>query len=532
MIDSLLLFVTGITLFLFGMIRLSTEVRGLLSSRMRSYIKFIVKKPVYGLLTGMVTTVLFQSSSATTLLTIGIVSAGLISFSHSLGIILGADIGTTLTAQLVVWKVATASPVFILLGGVLYFTAKEKWKSLGEVTFYFGLIFYGFSLIGHATAPLKNSPTFIRFFQEAKNPLMGMGIGLIFTGIVHASAIPIGIMIILGQQGLISIENALPIMIGANVGTTVTALMGSVVANVNGKRSALAHLFFKCAGAAICLAGLPFFAVVVKAVSSGIGQQIAISHLIFNGLIALVFLFLLRPVALVMSRIMPGEDKTLPTWPEYLDEQCLSTPEQALWCVNKELSREIMLTQRMLSDSLAMIPRFSQVKKRDVMYIELIVDNLQTEITRYLWNISCVDLTPALSKKLFAFASIVADIERMGDHSTNLVELSESRAKRRAEFSMAAQVDLNEIEQLVVQSVDDTVSLFSKADPERIREIVDRTQQIDRKIKAATERHLERFYQKVCPAEAGPIFVDMLSNMGKISEHCRLIAGRMEGLDE
>ena len=273
-------------------------------------------------------------------LLVGLVSAGLITFYHSLGIILGADIGTTLTAQLVVWKITSISPVFIFLGDILYFVGKERWKIIGEVTLYFGLIFYGLSLIGDATAPLKENEAFVRFFRETKNPLLGLGLGLIFTGIVHASAIPVSILIILGHQGLITIENAIPIILGANIGTTVTALLGSTVANINGKRTAIAHVLFKVLGVVICLILLPLMVLAVKYLSSDIGQQIAFSHFVLNLVIVVVFIFLLQPFSRLVETIMPGTDHVLPMWPEFLDKTCLTTPEDALLCAKKELEEK------------------------------------------------------------------------------------------------------------------------------------------------------------------------------------------------
>jgi len=239
MVNSILLFITGLVLFLFGMIKLSELMQQQLSGSIRDYLKISVARPVYGFFMGIVSTLLLQSSSATTLLTMGVVSAGLISFYHSLGIILGADIGTTLTAQLVVWRFTTISPFIILVGGILMFTGKDRLRSYGEAIFYFGLIFFGLNLTSEATAPLKNNQSFIRFFQEAKNPLIGVCIGAVFTGIVQASAIPVGIMVIMGQQGLISIDNAVPVVFGANIGTTVTALLGSLVLNINAKKKCL-----------------------------------------------------------------------------------------------------------------------------------------------------------------------------------------------------------------------------------------------------------------------------------------------------
>jgi phosphate:Na+ symporter len=530
--NGIFLFITGLTVFLFGMIKLSTQMQGLFSSRIRGYIRLSVKKPVYGLLLGIASTILFQSSSATTLVTVGIVSAGLISFYHSLGIILGADIGTTLTAQLVVWKVTTISPIIVFAGGILFFAGKERWKTIGEVALYFGLIFYGLSLIGDATSPLNENENFLRFFRETKNPLIGIAIGLVFTGIVHASAIPVSILIILGQQGLVTIENALPIVLGANIGTTVTAIMGAAVTNINGKRTALSHLLFKVLGVVLCLALFPLFILFLKELSGNIAQQIAYGHFILNLAIAVLFIFFLKPFSHLVETIIPGTDQVLPLWPEFLEEQCLATPDEALACVKKELGREIALTQKMLSTSLSLIPEFMPSKQRDISYIELVVDNVQAEITQYLWNVSCGQLTPSLSKRLFAFSSIVYDIERIGDRSTNIVELAESKYKRNAIFSEPAQRELKDIGDLVRKNLDDAALLIEHRDTNKIQDIFERHVQVVVAIKAATEKHLVRFYQKMCRAEAGPIFVDILVNLERISDHCLVIAEHIKNIDE
>ncbi len=532
MINSILLFITGITLFLFGMIKLSSLMQQLFSVRMREYIKISVKKPVYGLCMGILTTILFQSSSATTLLTIGIVSAGLISFYDSLGIILGADIGTTLTAQLVVWNVTSVAPVIIFVGGMFLLFGKEKLKDTGEGLIYFGLIFFGLSLTGDATLPLKDNKAFIDFFHEAKNPLVGVGIGIVFTGIVHASAIPISILIIMGQQGLITIENAIPIVLGANIGTTVTAIIGSIAGNIDSKRSAVSHLLFKCFSVVICILLLPVFIIFIKKLSSSIAQQIAFGHFAFNLFIAAIFIFLLKPFSVFIEKIIPGTDGALPLWPEFLDTKCLGSAKDALFCVKQELIREAVLTRRMLKESVSLITKFSETKKKDIMYVEMVVDNLQTEITKYLWNISCGQLSQESSRRLFAFSTIVYEIERVGDRSTNIVELAESKRARKAIFSDAALEELNKIEKLVMENLDDTSSLLERRDEKIIKAILERNDEVDSSIKKATEQHLDRFYQKVCLAEAGPIFVDILLNLERVSYHCRVIAERIAGLEE
>ncbi len=532
MINGFFLFISGLALFLFGMMKLSTFMQQVFGARMREYIRFSVKKPIYGLFMGIATTILFQSSSTTTLLTIGIVSAGLISFFHSLGIILGADIGTTFTVQLVVWKFTSISPLILFVGAVLLFAKNEKWKQSGEALVYFGLIFFGLQLTADATTPLKENRYFLDMFYKTRNPLIGIGIGVAFTSIVHSSAIPISIATIMGLQGLITIENAIPIMLGANIGTTVTAAIGSIAANINGKRSAFAHFLFKLLGVIICLAFLPFFILILKKLSTNIAQQIALGHFLYNVMLAIVFMPLLTPLSKLIERIIPGKDNVLQLWPEYLDSKCLLKPEDALMCVRRELSRGIMLARRMFTESSGLATKFIETKKSDVNYIELVMDNIQAEIVNYLWNISCGTLSPSLSKKLFAFSKIVYEIERIGDRSTNLVELSEEKHKRKASFSDAAQDELEAINELIMSNLDDAASLIEKKDAMKISMIFERNRRVKILVKKATEQHLDRFYQKACLAEAGPIFVDMIVNLERISDHCQIIAECIHGIDE
>jgi len=533
MIKGLILFATGLVFFLFGMLKLSTEIKSLFNNvRIREYFKYSIGKPIYGVITGLISTILFQSSTATSVLTVGIVSAGLISFYDSLGIILGADIGTTFTVQLVVWKFTDISPLFIIFSGILWFSGKGKWKSIGETLFYFGLIFFGLSVVGQATAPLKNNPAFVTFFQETKNPLLGIGVGLLFAAVVHASAIPISILVILAQHGLVTIDNSLPIIFGANIGTAVTAILAGLVTNTSGKRSALAHLLFKFFGAAICLCILPVFIKVLNGLSSSVAQQIALGHVLFNFLIVIIFIFLLKPFSWLIEKILPGKEEVLPIWPIFLDEKCLPKLDDALECVKKELQRQIFLAQKMFSESLLLISNFSPGEKRNILYIELIVDNLYHEISGYLCKIPSGRFSPEQSNRFFSFAGMIGDIERIGDHCVNLVELSENKHKTKTSLSEPAENELQEIQELTFKNLEEAVSLIERRDEEKIRSIFDREEEIDIKVKEATERHLERFHMGICQAAVGPIFLEILLNLERISDHCENIAEYCESLKE
>jgi phosphate:Na+ symporter len=524
MAQELLLFATSIALFLFAMVGLNTCMQRLLSVRVREYIKYTVRRPIYGLLTGIFSTIAFQSSSATTLLTVGMVSAGVISFNHSLGIILGADIGTTLTVQLVAWKITAISPVFILISGMAWVFGRGTVKSAGQIFFYFGLIFFSLTLTEYATAPLKENPTFLSFVQKAQHPVTGVAIGVIFTGIVQASSIPISILVIMAQNDLVTIQNALPIILGANMETTVTAFFAAAVSNINGRRTALAHFIFKLVGIIICFAFLPVAIPVFQALSKDVSQEIVLGHILYNCLIAALFFFILEPVASVIKRVFRGREAVvLSLWPEYLDEGSLQSPDRALEQVRKELSRGLSLTKRMLSESLELILSYGEGRKRDIHYVEMVVDNLQTEIAKYLSRISGSALSAKASRILFAFSAVVDDIERIGDRALNLAGLARYKYQSKADISSEAEAELDGISRMVFENLRDTWTVLEKGDKVFIESIVDRDKRIDVKVHDALQNHLIRFREGRCKAEAGPIFVDVLINLERISDHCKHI---------
>ncbi|HRR41457.1 MAG TPA: Na/Pi cotransporter family protein, partial [Syntrophales bacterium] len=526
------LFLTGLSLFLYGMVELSALMRERFNNaRLRENFKYAVRKPVYGLVTGVVATVLFQSSTATSLLVVGMVSAGLMSFYRSLSILLGADIGTVFTVQLVVWKVTDISPLLVIAGGLLWALGKDRWKPLGEGVFYFGLMFFGLSIVSGVTAPLKDNPDVVRLLRETGGPLTGLLAGVLIAALVHSSAIPISILVILAQYQMVTTESALPIVFGANVGTAVTAIMASIVTNVDGRRSALSHLLFKVFGTAVCFSVIPVFVGFLKLLSADTAQQIAYGHLLFNLVTAGCFIFLLRPFSRLVEYLLPGKADTLPVWPEFLDARSLAVPEEALECVRKELHREMTLARSMFLNSVRLIDDYGERRRKDIMYVELVVDNLRNEVSEYLRKVSAGELSAALSKRLFSYAAMVDDIERIADHSVNIVEFSRCKHLRNAKFSPMAEADLAEIIRLIDENLRASLSLLEERDEDKIRDISLREDEVDRKVKEARERHLERFHKRICQAEAGPIFVELLVNLERISDHCQNIADYVAELE-
>jgi len=521
---ELLIVSSGVILFLVGMIRLSSSVRHVMNVRIKELIKYAADKPLYGLVTGIVSAIIFQSSSASTALTIGFVSAGLISFYSSLAIILGADIGTTLTVQFVVWRFTELSPFFVSIGGLLWLTRRDNWKTAGEMIFYFGLIFFGLDLISQTAAQIKQSPAFVQYFAMTKNPHYGIGLGMVITAIVHASAIPISILALLAQQDLILLENAVPVVLGANIGTTVTALLAGTVANVSGKRTAVSHLIFKCGGVLLCLAIFPLFLDVVKGMSASVAEQIVWSHFLLNLLIVVLFICFLRPFARLINRLLPGEDSALPIWPEYLNEKDLINPVKSLDHVLLELQRQAKLVEIMFARTLNLMSRYEEGRNRDISYVEIVVNNLRRQIVRFLWKISGRRLSTQLSRRVFAYTAMAGDIKSIGNHIQSISVLVMQQAAGKMKSSDCGENELHNIIGLVERNLADASSLLSTFDAGKVREVIRREEEIDVKVKEALDNHLVRFHNRECAPEAGPIFVEMLGHLERISDLCNNLA--------
>jgi len=528
--SRLLLIGAGLFLFLFAMLKLSAGMQQIFSVRIRQYIKYLVKKPFSGIGIGALVTTIFQSSSASTVLFVSMVSAGLISFFNSLGLILGAEVGSTVTVQLVALKFTTISPLFIILGFLLWFFGKEKPKLIGEAIFYFGLLFFGFSLMGEGFTLFKDNPAILSLIREAQNPFFGILVGLIFTALIHNSAATIGILVLFAQQGLITIGSALPIVLGANIGTTVTAILASLGAGKNAKRTAFSHFFFKFFGVLILLPFLPLYISLLQSFIKSTAQQIAIGHFLLSVIIVGIFAFLLKPFSSMMMKIIPGAEKVLPLWPEYLDKRYLYDSKKAFEAVAKELDREIMLAQRNYVEVIKLIPNFNKSAMRSIFYIDLIIDNLQKEIMHYLDGISRLQLSKEETIKLFVYSAMVDDIERIGDHATNLAHLAEYKKRGRVYLSKEAEKEIEEIQGLVAENIEDARSLILNKSEHKIKAIFDREKVIDELVGQARENHLDRFYKGICLAMAGSIFIDLLINFERISDHCVNLAEYIEQL--
>jgi phosphate:Na+ symporter len=390
--------------------------------------------------------------------------------------------------------------------------------------FYFGLIFFGLDLIRQASSPLKESQAFGQIFTQTKNPLFGLGLGMVVTAVVQASAIPIGILAVLAQQDLILLDNAVPIVLGANIGTTVTALLAGTVANASGKRTAVSHLVFKCAGVFVCILILPFFLDTLKGLSDSVAQQIAWAHFLLNLIIVVLFIFFLRPFSALMKKVLPGVDETLPIWPEYINSKDLVNPVKSLEQVYKELQRQGRLVQIMYSQTIRLMADFDEGRRRDIAYIEMAVKNMRMQIVKFLWRVSGRQLSEPLSKRVFAYTALTSDIQSIGSHIQSMSVLTTQKAGRGIHYSATGEREFQEVAALVGRNLADAVTLLEIYNPEIVRDVLRREDVIDGKVRESLSNHLKRFHLRQCSPEAGPIFVEMMGHLERVSDLCNNVA--------
>ncbi|UCD80109.1 MAG: Na/Pi cotransporter family protein [Desulfobacterales bacterium] len=449
----------GLALFLYGMEKMSEGMKKSAGNKMRSVLAALTKNRVIGLLVGAFVTMVIQSSSATTVMLVSFVQAGLVSFAQSLGVILGADIGTTITAQLIAFKLTDYAMLMIAVGvGMRMFAKSENLKNIGEVVLGFGILFYGMKLMSDAMKPLRTYSNFINLLEGLENPVLGLLIGAVFTALIQSSSAFTGILIVLAQQGLISLEAGIPLIFGANIGTCITAGLASIGTSREAKRVALAHVIFKVAGVALFFFWIPAFADVIRALAnsfgSGTARQIANAHTIFNVSLGLFFLPCTMVFAKLVTRILPDRktdmDLKPATW--HLDDSQISTPAVAIDLSRAEISRMAKLLGRM--QRAIIVPFLSEEPRRDDFFPQLSllegikmreakINFLEKKITEYLLQVAKQELSEEQSNEVYEMISIVKDIESIGDIiDRNMIPMIPKKHALKSDFSHEGKEEL------------------------------------------------------------------------------------------
>ena len=525
----------GLGMFLFSMKCMSDGLQALAGDKLRDILEAGTKTPIRGVLTGTLVTGLIQSSAATTVLAIGLVNARLMSLRQAIGVIMGANIGTTVTAFLIGFKLSDyALPIVFVGAALLFFCKKEKMVHLGTVILGFGLLFYGMDVMGQGLKPLAEFPQFtaLMLFVE-DNTLLGVGVGALLTAAIQSSSAFIGIMQELAYQGVMTYNQVVPMLFGSNIGTTVTALLAGLGTTLNAKRTSFINLMFNTIGTLIFLPlfMLGIFPVIVETVANftpggwemmNIKMQIAFTHGLFNITNTLLFIPFVSVLDKLVCRLIPDKEEHM-DWalqPKYLEQRLLNSAPMAFSCA----SREMLHMGRIAAESLEYAVDYyflhGEDDKNESLKREETVDMLEQAITNYVVEVTHNhDLDQVLSKRSYMLLQAVGDLERIGDHAENLIELTDYCRDNKIEMSKEANEGLREMMHLVEGALRDSLDALRNNNRDLAIKVIEQDDRVDVMEVELRKGHIARLNAGACSAGAGAVYLDILSNLERIGDH-------------
>lgn len=524
----------GLGLFLYGMNLMAEGLQKSAGDKLKKIVEKLTSNTVMGVLVGTVVTAIIQSSSAATVMVVGFVNAGIMSLSQAIGVIMGANIGTTVTAQLVSFKLEAIAPVALGIGIILYlFSKKEKTKELATILLGFGILFTGMEFMKDAVKPLAEYEGFRRaliYFGE--HQFLGIIAGFAITGIIQSSSASMGMLIALASQGLIPLSSALPILYGDNIGTCVTSLLSSIGASRNAKRAATMHLTFNVIGTLIfvLILNYPISALVKWLDPTDAARQIANAHTIFNVVNVLILLPFAKYIVKIVLKIMPitEEESEVTAATKYLDERIIQTPSIALGNTVKEVSRMGQKANKALEYSMNSLINKSMTDVEKTEKYEEHVNMLQKEILNYLLKLSKSPLNDEERNKVDLLFNTVNDIERVSDHAENISELSRLAIEKDLQFSDTALEEMNNIYSKAKENFNVALKGLENYDKSIISKVYEIEDEVDALDKLYRKKHIERLNNGKCTIDSGVLFLDLLTNLERISDHSCNIANNIE----
>jgi phosphate:Na+ symporter len=512
----------GLGLFLYGMNLMGMGLQKAAGEKLKKLIEILTNNRIMGVIVGALVTMVIQSSSATTVMVIGFVNAGLMTLSQAVGVIMGANIGTTITAQLIAFNLTDFAPLAVAIGvGVWIATSKKRAKNLAEILIGFGILFIGMDMMASGLKPLAGNPVFENIITSLNDPFLGVLVGLGLTTIVQSSSASIGLLQALASEGLVSLNIAFPILFGDNIGTTTTALISSVGANKTAKRAAVIHFLFNLIGTIIFMTILrkPVEAIVLRISPNDIQRQIANAHTLFNIInvaIQLPFAGLLVKAA---NKLVPGDDEEETAGVKYLDQRIIETPSIALGQVTKEVIRMGKIVEQNLVTSSKAFKNKDEKMTSEVFSQEKVINRMERDITEYLVELSNAPLTDDQHTHVNVLINVVSDIERVGDHADNIAELAQSVIDERLLFSDGAIEEFDNIFGKSLEVFQKAIESFRDIDFNKAREVLKLEEEVDVLEREYRTNHIDRLNKLLCQPSSGVIFLDLLSNLERVSDH-------------
>ncbi len=517
----------GLGLFLYGMKLMGDGLENVAGEKLKGILEKITNNKMMGVFVGTIVTAVIQSSSATTVMVVSFVNAGLMSLIQATGVILGSNIGTTITAQMVSFKLEVVAPIFIGIGAILMLVSKKKKiRDIAVISVGFGILFMGMNLMSSSMQPIAELEVFKEIIiVMGKYSILGVLVGVVMTAIVQSSSATTSILVALASAGTIDMKIAFPIVLGCNIGTCVTAIIASLTANKTAKKAALLHLLFKIFGTIIFL---PLSAYVIRIVAYltpyNLGRQVANAHTIFNIVITIVVLPISNYFVKFVNKVLPDDEKKEICGAIYLDKKLLETPVVASTQVVKETVRMAKIARDNFQLAMKAFFYGDDNDIKNVYENENIINILEKDITDYLVEFSQHNLPKENAELISEVYHTINDIERIGDHCENIVELAINKFNNKIEISKEALNEIKEIFEVTLSSVDIAIRRFIKEDEnedEVVDEVEERIDMLERKFR---NNNIIRLNSKKCYTDAGLIFFDLLSNLERIGDHANNIA--------
>ena len=523
----------GLGLFLFGMELMSDSIEKVAGARLRRILEIFTTNRFMGMIVGIIFTGIIQSSSACTVMVVSFVNSGLMNLYQAAGVILGANIGTTITSQLVSFNLSKIAPLILLVGVVvMMFTKKEKVRKVAEVVVGFGILFVGLSTMSQAMANMKNEPQVVNLLMSLKNPFLATLMGFALTAIIQSSSVTVSIVLLLANQDLLPLPITLYIILGCNIGACATAMLASMTGKKDAKRAALIHLLFNIIGTVIIYIAL-FVAgdqivELIKSISADNGRFVANAHTLIK-IAQVIMLFPFTGWLVKMTYlIVPGEDQKVGYREsyqlKYIGDKVVFNPATAVVEVVKELERMASLAEENLNRAMNALITLDEEDIEEVYEVEKNINFLNHAITDYLVKINQTTLPIEDLNSLGALFHVVNDIERIGDHAENVADAARQRKEEGVSISKVAQKELGDMLEMVNKIIRYAVEMFAKSDETHMQEIITLEDQVDEKERELQKKHVERLTKGECSPEAGMIFSDIVSGLERVADHATNIA--------
>ncbi len=516
----------GLGLFLVGIQMMASGMQKVAGDNLRRILEITTSKPIIGVITGAIVTVLVQSSSTTTVMLVGFVNAGLMKLPQAVSAIMGSNIGTTITAQVISFQLDYLALPAIGVGGLLYFFSRRRLQRyIGQTILGFGLLFLGMVTMTDATYPLRENLFFLNMLVTfGETPLLGILASALFTAAIQSSSGATGVIIALTLQGLVPLESAIALILGTNVGTCITVIFASLGASLPAQRAAVAHILFNLLGVLIVLMFLTPFSNFIMGSADTVARQTANAHTVFNLLnFILIFPFFKYFVRLV-TLIVPGEEIAVELGPRFLDKRMLKTPAAAIEASKQELVRMASVARDMVKESLEIFYKGNRKKIAHVVQMEDLVDGLEKEITLYLQEMSQHSLTRRQTMMVSGIMSSTNDLERIGDHAQNIAYLTETVLDEKMPMTDTAKEEVMVLYKEVDSMMEKAIAAFKNEDAELAREVIKHDDVVDDMERKLVKKHVDRVNRMECNASTGVIYLDLISNLERIADHSTNLA--------